>query len=578
MFNKLSYKITIILILVLMVIMAGFSTYLVMVRNKVMEEDLLDRGTIAARSGARVMEEILEDAIADHHLTVTEVFDDNYRPIANTYPLKYTTAYDAYLDRKITRFQDDMLLDKQVVFAVLVDRNGYLPTHNSKYSKPLTGDRDKDLLQNRTKRIFNDQVGLAAARNSAPVFNQVYQRDTGEIMWDISAPVFVRGKQWGAFRIGYSMEKVAAKKEVLRQQILVTMGIMLLLAGLTVYIVVSRATRPLLRLTAAARRIAAGRLDERVEVETRDEAGQLAEAFNTMTSVIVINLRGEIERSTYLVASIKDAVVQLSQLAEVVMEINRQQFLDASLQACSVEQISVTAEGIAGAARMANESARAVSMLAGEANRSCADGSGDMDNATAAMAHLKAQVEGIATSVLQLGEKSQTVGSIVEIITDISSQTNLLALNAAIEAAGAGEAGRRFSVVAQEVKRLAQRTAAATEQIRWLIEEIQKTTNATVMMTEEGLKGVATTEILMDKAQLSLDAILEMVQHTSRASQDITQTTQEQTQACQQLAAAMMLMRTTAQKVAESTEGAGVAFTEVLTQVDKLRGMTGEES
>ena len=92
-----------------------------------------------------------------------------------------------------------------MVFAVLVDRNGYLPTHNSKYCQPLTGDREKDMLGNRTKRLFNDPVGLKAARNSQGTLVQVYQRDTGEKMWDISYPVFVNGRHWGSFRIGYQM-------------------------------------------------------------------------------------------------------------------------------------------------------------------------------------------------------------------------------------------------------------------------------------------------------------------------------------------------------------------------------------
>lgn len=578
MFAKLSYRITAVLIMVLVVIMTGFTIYLVAARSEVMEAELLDRGTITARAGARIMEEILEDSIADRHFTVAEVFDESYRPIPNTFPQKYTTAYDGYLDKKILRFQDELLLDEQAVFAALVDRNGYLPTHNSKYSKPLTGDREKDLLQNRTKRIFNDEVGLAAARNSAPVLKQVYRRDTGETMWDISAPVFVKGKQWGAFRIGYSMERIAAKKAVLRQQLFIALGILLVITSATVYLVVLRSTRPLLRLTSAARRIAEGKLDEQVIVETRDEIGQLAEAFNTMTSVIVMNLRKEVERSGYLITSIKDAVEQLSESAEIVMGINCQQADEAYVQAASVEQVSATAEGIAGSARMITDSAQAVSELAAEANQSCSDGSSDMHNATDAMARLKAQVEGVAASMLQLGEKSQTIGGIVELIDDISSQTNLLSLNAAIEAAGAGEAGRRFGVVAQEVKRLAQRTTAATEQIRALITEIQKTTNATVMVTEEGLKRVETTGLLLDKARLSLDAILETVKDTAQASLDITTTTKEQTQACQQLASAMLMIRSTAQKVAQNSEGASHAFNQVLEQVEKLRGMTGEDS
>jgi methyl-accepting chemotaxis protein len=86
---------------------------------------------------------------------------------------------------------------------VLVDRNGYLPTHNLRYSQPLTGNLANDLVNNRTKRIFNDKTGLAAARNQAPFLIQRYQRDTGETMVDLSVPVMVKGAHWGALRIGY---------------------------------------------------------------------------------------------------------------------------------------------------------------------------------------------------------------------------------------------------------------------------------------------------------------------------------------------------------------------------------------
>jgi methyl-accepting chemotaxis protein len=86
---------------------------------------------------------------------------------------------------------------------VTVDRNGYLPTHNQRYSQPLTGNLANDLVNNRTKRIFNDRTGLAAAQSTAPFLVQNYQRDTGETMADLSVPVFVQGKHWGAVRIGY---------------------------------------------------------------------------------------------------------------------------------------------------------------------------------------------------------------------------------------------------------------------------------------------------------------------------------------------------------------------------------------
>ena len=152
------------------------------------------------------MSAILAEGLRKGDLTRAELFDTDYIPIPGTDPQKYHTAYDAFTDLNIQQHLDKFLsLDDQVVFAVLVDKNGYLPTHNTRYSNPLSGDIEKDKTGNRTKRMFNDPVGLKAAQNIEDVLVQTYNRDTGEKMWDISAPVFVDGEHWGAFRVGYSM-------------------------------------------------------------------------------------------------------------------------------------------------------------------------------------------------------------------------------------------------------------------------------------------------------------------------------------------------------------------------------------
>ncbi len=203
--QKLSIKIAGILIIVMVVIMAAFTVYLVKSRSENMEEELLSKGRIEAMTGAKMMERLLEEQLSNGRFKLEDIFDTNYVPIPNTDPQKYHTKYDSYLDKAILEIEDEYLKDEQVVFAVLVDRNGYLPTHNSNYSKPLTGDKEKDKVGNRTKRLFNDPVGLAAAKNEKELLKQVYARDTGEKMWDISAPVFVQGKHWGGFRIGFSM-------------------------------------------------------------------------------------------------------------------------------------------------------------------------------------------------------------------------------------------------------------------------------------------------------------------------------------------------------------------------------------
>ena len=81
--------------------------------------------------------------------------------------------------------------------------NGYFPTHNRKFSKPMTGDYDVDLAQSRTKRIFDDRTGLRCGKNTESFLLQTYKRDTGEVMHDLSAPIYVKGRHWGGFRIGY---------------------------------------------------------------------------------------------------------------------------------------------------------------------------------------------------------------------------------------------------------------------------------------------------------------------------------------------------------------------------------------
>lgn len=574
--QKLSIKIAGILIMVMIAIMSIFTIYFVKSRSENMEAELLSKGRIEAMTGAKMMEQLLEEQLSTGRFTLEDIFDVNYVPIANTDPIKYHTKYDAYLDKAILEIEDEYLKDEQVVFAVLVDRNGYLPTHNTKYSKPLTGDKEKDKVGNRTKRLFNDPVGLAAAKNEKELLKQVYARDTGEKMWDISAPVFVKGKHWGSFRIGFSMELTEKKIAELKTQIIIAMLIMLLVASLTIYFIVRKYTAPLHRLTQVARRIADGNLDEEAPVESRDEIGTLAEAFNKMTTVIVKNLKAEVERSNMLMASIKDAIVHLSSSANEMMAISVQQSSGSAEQAAAVQEVTTTSEEIAITAKQITANAVSVETMAESTSLSCNKGTTEVSNAINGMSILRVQVQSIAESMLKLGDNSQKIGGIVEIIDEISDQTNLLALNAAIEAAGAGEAGKRFAIVAQEVKRLAERTVEATRQIKGLIEEIQKATNTTIMVTEDGTKAVDSASQLVDKVQLSFDSIIGLVEETARSAKEITLSTQQQTSACEQMAETMTEVRDVAQQVAGSARETERAISEIIALTEKLQTLAEE--
>ncbi len=159
------------------------------------------------REAAAEVGKLFEAAIDRGELTLEQIFDEDYRPIAGTTPQKYHTRYDEQADRLLPAVQEPLLeRNAEIVYAIACDRNGYVPTHNRRFSQPLTGDVERDKAGNRTKRIFDDPVGERCGAHETPFLLQTYRRDTGEIMHDISAPVYVKGRHWGGFRIGYRTE------------------------------------------------------------------------------------------------------------------------------------------------------------------------------------------------------------------------------------------------------------------------------------------------------------------------------------------------------------------------------------
>ena len=156
---------------------------------------------------ARRYREQLQQRIDDMSRQGVHVFDSSYQEIAGTDPVKYSTAYDRKFETLCQPLYDEVV--RQVeggLFCLCVDRNGYAPTHNSFYSRPLTGDHDTDLAQSRDKRMFNDPVGLTAARNTGSFLLQTYCRDTGELASDLSLPIQINGQHWGALRVGLRPE------------------------------------------------------------------------------------------------------------------------------------------------------------------------------------------------------------------------------------------------------------------------------------------------------------------------------------------------------------------------------------
>jgi len=137
------------------------------------------------------------------------VFDQAYKDIPGSNPKRFTTAYDGQCDSELTRLYDDTLRDVPgLTYSLAVDSNGYAPAHNGIFSNPPSGDPAIDLTKCRHKRIFNDPVGIKLARNQKSSLFQTYVRDTGEILNDLSMPIVINGRHWGAVRIGFKSDMV----------------------------------------------------------------------------------------------------------------------------------------------------------------------------------------------------------------------------------------------------------------------------------------------------------------------------------------------------------------------------------
>ncbi|RUR32522.1 methyl-accepting chemotaxis protein [Vreelandella nanhaiensis] len=168
---------------------------------------------IAARQAADEMGKLFEKAIARGDLTTSALFQPDFKAIPDTKPPLYRTGFDEFTDKHLPNLQEPLLIQYGLSYAIACDRHGYVPTHNAAVSQPPTGDYEHDLKYSRSKRIFDDATGSRCGTHTQPLLLQTYKRDTGEIMHDLSVPIYIHGKHWGGFRVGYQPEHSSAGNE-----------------------------------------------------------------------------------------------------------------------------------------------------------------------------------------------------------------------------------------------------------------------------------------------------------------------------------------------------------------------------
>ena len=411
------------------------------------------------------------------------------------------------------------------VIAVLFVGFDYTDAQNAQFEnlkRFRIGSTGSLALLDEQKRWLVPPAGVQALDQSIPVMLDLAKKpgegrfwsDKNEDFYSVAVPF-----EGGPWSVVASMPKAEIREVTWAVGIRLVIGsvlAMLFAVGAAVWLLRSK-LQPLSDLVRQAEALGAGDLSARLNVSSHDEIGQLARSFNQMgeaLSTMVSHIRKAAEE-------VNSRAQALSGLSGGAYEGMEQQSGEITSMAGAVEEFSATslniADNMGNTERLAQENAQQTRI-----------GRTSMQEASSSLEHIAAALNSTATVINTLGQRSQEIGGIVGVITSIAEQTNLLALNAAIEAARAGEQGRGFAVVADEVRNLASRTRQATDEISGMIQSIQQETGNAISTMEHG--NVLMQEGLSRNADVA-SALARIDEQSRSAGQQfaaITTATQEQ--------------------------------------------------
>lgn len=292
------------------------------------------------------------------------------------------------------------------------------------------------------------------------------------------------------------------------------------------------------------------------EVESAATTARRTIFYGTLLGLVVI-LGAGVVLTRSLATQIGTTVQHVQRSSNALQTAATQQSTGAREASTAMTEITTTITELLAASRQIADSARRVAGVAEQTAEAARQGDGTIQQARESIAAIRRQMDMVVDHMLDLGRKSQQIGSVLDIVSELAEQTNILAINATIEATGAGEMGRRFGVVADEIRKLADRVARSTKEIRSLIDDVRSAVNTTVMATETGSKAVDLGSQQFGDVASSFVRIGGLVSSTTEAAREIELSTKQQATAVEQVNVAIT---NTAQATRESEASAVQTF------------------
>jgi methyl-accepting chemotaxis protein len=438
--------------------------------------------------------------------------------------------------------------------AFLVGEDGlilYHPDENLVFKKKITDFQDKGRgyrnMNTVSRMILNHQSGIEKV-----VFN-------GEKRYFNFTPIGELG--WTLVLSVATHEINAPLNRLSRTSILIILGTSLFLIG-AVVLITGSITRPIHKVVSMIRDIAEGEgdLTRRLEVDSKDELGELAHWFN----IFVDNLHN-------IVAQVKKNAEEVSTATREISTTSAQLASGAEDQTSQTSEVAVSVQQMAAVIVQNSQNATNTARIAEEASRIARDGTEAMQETQDGMEEIVASSRKTGEIIDSLSGRAEQIGAIIRVIDDIAAQTNLLALNAAIEAASAGEHGRGFTVVADEVRALAERTKEATREIGKTIKTIQEDTREVAQSMEVGQNAVHTGKEAMVKTEKVLQGVVSSVSEAMGMIQQIAVASREQSSGAEEISKNVAAISTVTKQSASGAEQMATTAERLSRQTDVLR-------